>query len=149
MIEKNKVLGDAVSVLNKDDQPWEVSVEGDCIIGKWKWMDATFFSQSKISSEVRDYTFTVTLGDNGKWKEVDRTSSKSASVSSTGAKLSASKFKGKTMQKSFEFGVGKNKDTGETGIIGFTFDTSLVKKPIREYLESCGWKKAGLFGSLR
>jgi hypothetical protein len=28
---------------------------------------------------------------------------------------------------------------------GFKFDTATVKQPIRDYMISCGWKKAGLF----
>ena len=38
MIEKEKVLSDAPKVLNSDNNPWEVTVEGDSIIGTWKWM---------------------------------------------------------------------------------------------------------------
>ena len=33
MIEKEKVLSDAPKVLNSDNNPWEVTVEGDSIIG--------------------------------------------------------------------------------------------------------------------
>ena len=44
MIEKEKVLSDAPKILNSDNNPWEVTVEGDSIIGTWKWMDARFFT---------------------------------------------------------------------------------------------------------
>lgn len=145
MVDKNTVLANIQAELNKPDQPWEVAVEDDKIVARWKWMDATFFAPGKISSETRNYSFTVTLKDNGKWKELDRTTSQSKSASATGAKFQASGFVGKTSQKSFEFGFGKNKDTGESGVIDFKFDTSMVKKPIREYLKACGWKKSGLF----
>lgn len=145
MTDKSTVLANAQAELNKPDQPWEVTVEEDSIVARWKWMDATFFSPGKVSSETRNYSFIVTLRENGKWKEMDRTSSKSAFVSGTGAKFSASGFVGKTSQKSIEISFGKNKQTEESGIIGFIFDTSLVKKPIRDYLKACGWKKAGLF----
>ncbi len=143
--EKTKVLADAPAILNQPDQPWEVTVEGDSIVARWRWMDETFFSPMEVSSEIKNYIFTVTLKDKGKWKELDKTTSKSASVSAGGAKLSASGFVGKTSQKSFEFSFGKNKQSGEIEITQSTFDTSMVKKPIREYLKSCGWKKAGLF----
>lgn len=143
--EKNKVLADAPLALNKSDQPWEVTVEDDSIVARWKWMDATFFSTTQVSDEIRSFTFTATLKENGKWKELDKTANTSVNASKGGLKLSKSGFVGKTSQKSIEFGVGKNKQTGETGIIGFKFDTSMVKKPIRDYLTSCGWKKAGLF----
>ena len=148
--EKQKVLAGAQAALNKADQPWEVTVEGDSIVARWKWMDASFFGPGQATNEVKSYTFTATLNDAGKWKEKDKTTEKKAGLKMSGGKLSfgssSGKFSGKTMQKSIHFGVGKNNQTGETGILAFNFDTSKVKKPVREYLVSCGWKKAGLFG---
>ena len=91
MIEKEKVLSDAPKVLNSDNNPWEVTVEGDSIIGTWKWMDARFFTEGGISDEDKEFTFTVTLKDNGKWKEVDSTSSKTSSIRMHNGKLSFSK----------------------------------------------------------
>jgi len=148
--EKQKVLADAPEALNKADQPWEVTVEGDSIIARWKWMDATFFSPTGISDETKQFTFIVTLNDNGKWKESDKIEQKSEGIKMSGGKLSfgssSNSFFGKTNQKSVEFSFGKNKQTGETGAIGFKLDTSLVKNSVRDYLTACGWKKAGLFG---
>ena len=148
--EKKQVLAEAPGALNKPDQPWEVSIEGDSIVARWKWMDATFFSPGEVKDETKAFTFTVTLGDKGKWKEIDHTENKSSGVKMSGGKLSfgssSSSFVGKTNQKSISFGAGKNNQTGEVGIIGFKFDTTKVKQPIRDYLTKCGWKKAGLFG---
>jgi len=59
--EKEKVLAQAPEALNKPDQPWEATVEGDSIVARWKWMDATFFSAHSVTDETRAYTFTVTL----------------------------------------------------------------------------------------
>jgi hypothetical protein len=147
---KQEILYEAPNVLNRPDQPWYITVEGDAIVARWKWMDAMFFSPAEINDETKNYTFTVALSDKGKWKELDEKEEKSKSVSMSGGTLSfgtsSSSFKGKTTQKSFEFGVGRNNQTGEMGFIGFKFDTEAVKKPIRDYLTSCGWKKAGLFG---
>lgn len=148
--DKQKVLADAPKALNKPDQPWEVTVEGDAIIARWKWMDATFFSPGQATDETKAFTFTVTLGDNSKWKEIDKTENKSAGVKMSGGKLSlggsSSSFIGKSNQKSFTFGAGKNNQTGQTGAVGFKFDSTSVKEPIRQYLTGHGWKKAGLFG---
>ena len=150
MLDKTKVLEDAPNALNKTDQPWEVTVEGNSIVARWKWMDATFFAPNEINDETKDFTFTVTLDDNGKWKEIDKTKEKTKSVKMDGGKISlggsSNSFMGKTTQKSFEFGVGKDNKTGNVGLIGFKFDTTLIKQPIRDYLTTCGWKKAGLFG---
>ena len=149
MFPKQTVLANAPGTLNRPERPWEVTVFGDSIVARWKWMDATFFAAHEISDETKQFTFTVTLTDNGTWKELDRTENKKSGVKMSGGKLSfgssSSTFKGKTNKKSFQFGVGKNNQTGEAGVIGFKFNTTDVKQPVRDYLTSCGWKKAGLF----
>ena len=146
--EKQKVLQDAESSLNKQDQPWSVVVEEDSIIATWKWMDATFFSTNEVNDELKEYKFIVTLKDNGKWKETDQTKEKTTSVNVQDGKITFgnSSFIGASTQKNITIGIGKNKHTNETGIIKFKFDTSIIKEPIREYLTNCGWKKAGIFG---
>jgi hypothetical protein len=147
--EKQKVLTDAPEALNKPDQPWEVTVEGDAIVARWKWMDATFFSLTEATNEVREYTFKVTLDDNGKYYEIDRIEQESMGAGlGGGGKIgfggSSGTFVGKTSRKSMQFGLGKDNQTGKIGLVGFKFDTSAVKTPIRAYLESCGWKKDSL-----
>ena len=148
--DKQKVLFDALEALNRPDRPWEVIIENDSIIARWKWMDATFFSPHEITDETKQFTFTVTLTDKGTWKELDKTENKTSGVNMSGGTLSfgssSNSFTGKTNQKSFSFGAGRNNQTGESGIIGFKFNTTEVKQSVREYLMSCGWKKAGLFG---
>ena len=150
LMEKQQVLYNAPGALNKPDQPWYVTVEGDTIVANWKWMDATFFAPSEISDETKAYFFTVTLTDKGKYKELDKKDEKKSTISVSGGNLSfgtsSSSFKGKMNQKSFAVGVGQNKQTGQVGLVGFKYDTTPVKKQVRDYLESCGWKKAGMFG---
>ena len=149
-VEKEQVLAKAPDALNKPDQPWEATVEGDSIVARWKWMDATFFAPNEATNEAKTFTFTVTLDNKGKWKEIDKAENLSSGVKASGGKLSfgssSNSFTGKTNQKSFQFGVGKNNQTGEAGLIGVKFDTAKIKQPIRDYLTECGWKKAGLFG---
>lgn len=148
--DKQQILADAPQVLNRDDLPWHVTVQGDSIVGAWKWMDARFFAPGSVSDEEREYVFTVTLQDNGKWKEVDSTTESTSSVRANGGKIgfgsSHSSFKGKTTQKSFSASFGRDKQTGETGMVSSKLDTTQLKDWIRGYLKQCGWKKAGLFG---
>lgn len=148
--EKQRVLIDAPGSLNRPNQPWELTIEGDSIVARWKWMDAAFFAPHEVNDETRAFTFIVTLDNKGKWKEIDKTENKLAGVKMSGGKVSfgssSSTFVGKTNKKSVQFGVGKNNQTGQAGIVGFKFDTTAVKQPIRDYLSACGWKKAGLFG---
>jgi len=150
MSEKQVVLANAPAALNRADRPWGVTVEGDSIIARWKWMDATFFAPHEISDETKQFTFIVSLTDKRTWKELDKTENKTSGVKMSGGKLSfgssSSSFSGKSNQKSFSFGAGKNNQTGEVGIIGFKFNTTDVKQPVRDYLTACGWKQAGLFG---
>ena len=139
------VLANAPGALNHPGRPWAVTVEGASIVARWRWMDATFFAPHEVTDETRSFTFTVTLSENGKWKELDVTEKKSSGIKMSGGSIgfgsSSSTFKGKTNQKSFSLGVGKNNQTGQTGLIGFKFDTTSVKQPIRDYLTSQGWRK--------
>lgn len=148
--DKQAVLSEAPGALNRPDQPWEVVVEGDSIVARWKWMDATFFAPNEVNNETKEFTFAVTLTNKGTWKEMDTTKQKSGGVQFKNGSLSfgtsSSTFKGKTNQKSIQFGLGKNNQTGEVGLVGFKFDTTTVKQPVRDYLTACGWKKAGLLG---
>ncbi|WIY83396.1 hypothetical protein [Propionimicrobium sp. PCR01-08-3] len=149
-LDKQQVLAGAPAALNGEDKPWEVAVAGDSIVARWKWMDARFFGPGSVSDEQRDFTFTVTLKDNGKWKESDTSASRTTNVSMNGGKIgfgtSASSFKGHSTQKSVSFGIGQDKRDGSMGVVRSSLDTGLVKDAVRSYLSQCGWKKAGLFG---
>jgi len=147
---KQQVLYEAPAALNRPDQPWQITTEGEAIVARWKWMDATFFAPHEVTRETQEYSFSVTLDDKGKWHEIDRSEAQSAGVKASGGKLSfgssSQSFTGNKNQKSFSFGPGVNNQTGQAGMVGFKFDTSLVKQAVRTYLTNCGWKKAGLFG---
>ena len=145
MKSKEEILRSIVNDLNREDQKWKITVDGDKIIADWKWMDATLFSPSEITNEVKEFKFVVTLLDNGKWKETDISSSTTSSPGLGGCSFNKSGFKGKQFGKSITFGVGKNNDTDEVGLQTFKFNTDDIKKPIREYLKNSGWKKKGLF----
>lgn len=148
MVDKAKVLSDALTVLNHDDQPWEVTVEGDSLVARWKWMDARFFGIAEVTDETKEFTFRVTLDDKGKWHEEDSSKQKTANVDLKSGKISfgTSSFQGKSVGKSFTIGFGKDKTTGEVGVQKYSFDTKTIKEPIRNYLKQCGFKKAGFFG---
>ena len=143
---KQQVLAEIATVLNHDGRPWVLTIENDRVVCRWKWQDVRFFSPTSITDKERAYTFMVTLKENGKWTEFDSTEEKSMQVGAGGFSANKSFFQGSTTQKSLEIGIGKNKQTGEIGVIKSNFDTTLIKNPIREYLKQNGWKKAGLFG---
>ncbi|MDR2686842.1 MAG: zinc ribbon domain-containing protein [Oscillospiraceae bacterium] len=150
LTQKQQTLQNGPAALNRPDQPWYVTAEGDALVARWKWMDATFFAPHEVTNKTREYTFTVTLSDYGTYRELDKSEAKSGGVSMRGSRLrfngSTNTFKGKQNQKSFTLGVGQDKQTGQVGLVAFKFDTTAVKQPIRDYLTAYGWKKAGLFG---
>ena len=148
--EKEQILQAAPGALNRPDIPWVVTVEGDSIVTRWKWMDALFFAPQEVNNETRDYCFTVSLTDKKTWKERDNTENNSMDISFENGNLSfgtsKEKFAGKTTQKSFSIGIGRDHQSKEVGLIGFKFDTVPLKQSVRNYLASYGWKKAGFFG---
>ena len=42
-MDKQYILQNIQNDLNKPNQPWVVTVQGNSIVAYWKWMDATFF----------------------------------------------------------------------------------------------------------
>ena len=146
-MNKQQVLYNAMAVLNQPNQPWQVQVEQDSLIATWKWMDATFFGVGTVTDEEKEYKFIVTLLDNGKWTEKDISKESQAKVNFNNGKLSfgSSSFSGTSTRKSITIGLGKNNQTGQTGVIAFRFDTNIIKEPIRAYLKANGYKKKGLF----
>ena len=149
-IEKARVLYDAPIVLNRDDLPWTIYVEGDSIMLRWKWENPKFFNPTEVSTEsLHEFTFAFTLSDKGTWKEVDREVKKSSGFSLSPGGISfgssSSGFKGRTSQKSFQFGLGEKPD-GSLGFVSARYDTTPAKEYVRNWLIACGYQKAGLFG---
>ena len=143
-MDKMAVLGQAPAALNRPGQPWYVRVEGDSIVARWLWQDETQFAPTQVTREIQEFTFTVTLKDSGKYNEIDSSATATGGVAMSGGKLSmgtsSSAFKGHSTRKSYEFSFGSS------GGVTPVFDTETIKRPVRAYLESCGWKKVGLFG---
>lgn len=143
--DKQKVLAEAEKVLNGPDKPWEVTIEGDKIIAKWKWLDATFFSPADINNQVKSFVFIVTLKDNGLWKEKCKTSERKINFDIRSGKITISNdtFIGLSTRTSYTAGLGVDNNTGKVGIVTSKFDTDRIKAAIRAYLASCGWKRKG------
>jgi len=106
-------LNCAVKALNKEGQPWEVTVEGYSIVARYRWKDATFIGVG--ARKVRsDYTFIVTLDDKGVWTENDEVedSTLGAGPSDGGLGIGGSYniSKGKHVIKTWELGLGRDVD---------------------------------------
>lgn len=140
-----EVLENAMIELNKPENPWEITIEGNNIVASWKWMDATFFSPNEVNDDVKTFKYIVTLFKNGKYKEKDIAKQSNIRVSGNGLSFSTGGFVGSTAGKSVTFGLGKDHNSGKTGFVTAKFDTAIIKQPIKEYLKRCGFKKKGLF----
>jgi hypothetical protein len=153
--DKNAMLQNAPAMLNGPTIPWEITVDGDNIIARWKWMDTTWFAPGEVSDETREYSHIITLHDNGKYKEHDVSVQRSSGIGmgpsnggsgGFGMNKSFSSFHGKQSEKSITIGLGRDHQTGQVGLVTSKFDTGLVKNQMRDWLAANGWKKAGLFG---
>ncbi|WP_310602391.1 DUF3592 domain-containing protein [Anaerosporobacter sp.] len=60
---KKKVLKDATSVLNKPNQSWYVTIKGNSIVAGWNW------KMGIKRMEEDEFVYSVTLKDDGRWKE--------------------------------------------------------------------------------
>ena len=136
--------------LNGDDKKYSVTVEGDKIITTVKWMDAVFFAPNSVTDEVRQFKFIAKLNDNNTWLEIDESKSVKKSAGMGGLSMNYSSFKGKEISFNKTIGIGKNREDGSVGVIKIEFNSEEYKKPVSEYLASCGYKKTnkGFFASL-
>ena len=146
-MNKQEVLNGAL-LLNGEDQEYVITVDESRIITTVKWMDAAFFSPECVTDEVKTFKFTVTLRDDGTWTELDESRSMQVKADKRGVGMNYSSFKGTQMSFDFSVGLGKNRNDGADGAIRTVFCSETYKKPVREYLKRCGWKKAGFFARL-
>ena len=139
-VAKEQVLQAALA-LNGEDKKYQITVEGDTIITKVKWMDATFFAPGSVTDEMREFEYVVQIGKNGKYTELDKSVSSTVSVNKSGASYQKKMFYGKEISFNKTIGLGKDKQTGETGLITNQFYSEEYKQPVREMLKSFGYKK--------
>lgn len=134
-------LFEAALALNGDDKKYEITVKDDKIITRVKWMDATFFSPDSVTEEMKEFEYTVRVSDHGKYTELDQSVSVTKSADRGGIGMKKSIFVGKQITFSKTVGVGKDNQTGETGVISNTFYSEEYKKPVRTLLKESGYKK--------
>lgn len=133
-------LFEAALALNGEDKKYVITVEGDKIITRVKWMDATLFSPTSISNEMREFEYIVKVNDNGTYTEIAKTISSGTSLSTGGFSLNKrGMIGGNTYTKTIAF--GRNNQTGELGIISTSFSSKEYKSPIKELMKSSGYKK--------
>lgn len=138
-----------VPSLNQPGQPFIYSVEGSSIVGRWRWQDQTLFAPQSVTDEVREFTYIVDLNQDGTYKEHTQESSSTRKAGAGGIGFEKTGFVGNSSKKSFSIGIGKDKNTGDVGVVKASLDTDMIKRPLRDYLAQQGWKpKGGLFSKL-
>ena len=151
---------EAVNTLNKPDQPFSYRIEGQQIVGEWKYLDATWAAPLAAGNVDKDFKVTITLNESDHtFSSEDHQTKKSSGVSFSNGTLSfgstSEGFSGHKTGKEFGFGIGKaNQPQNETPVGGptyqYKFDTGELKKPLFDFLAQTGWKQQekGLFGKL-
>lgn len=146
--------------LNSDDKPFKYSIDGNKIIGEWKYLDAKWIGIFGNTDVDKQYKLTVTLDESNKSYKVDEnfsTKEKSLGFNPLTGKISfgtsQSGFKGKMINRSLGFGIGvANQPQNETSFgaptVKYDFSNSTIKDPVLELLKKQGWKKTGLFSNL-
>jgi len=159
MFDRKKVLEDAPGALNKVDQLWEVTIEDNSIVARWKVKDTTLSEPTGMGNARKNYKFTVTLDEKGEWEErdtIDENKLFGMTAEQPGLQqgtfslnlFGASSYsfdtrKGKSFQKSSFLTLGRDHKTGKIGMIKTEFDTKILKQSVRDYLTRCGWVKKG------
>ena len=140
-MNKEEVLKGALA-LNGNDKNYTISLDGDRIIMQVKWMDAVHFAPDAVTDEMRSFSFSVTLGQDGTYTELDQAQKRSAEFTAGGLSGSYSSFKGTQISFNKTISFSKDRSSGETGVNAYTFSSEEFKKPLRDYLAQCGWTKA-------
>jgi hypothetical protein len=145
---KPQVLYEVAQLLNRPDVPWQYDIQEGAIVAHWKWMDSTFFSSGSVTNQVRTYSYTVTLNDDGTYKEQDRMEQNTSGLnSSEGFSSDKRTSVGNTNMHVRTQRWGIDNATGQPGWINIDFSTNDVKEPLRAFLAERGWTKAkGFFG---
>lgn len=135
---KEQILASALA-LNGDGKRYVITVEGNKIFTRVKWMDAVLFSPTSVSNEMREFEYTVTVNDDGTYYEVEKYVDTSGSVHGGGLRFEKRAFYGKRASRTV--GLGIDQQTGKAGIVDVSFNSAEYIKPVKELMQNAGYKK--------
>jgi hypothetical protein len=154
MVALNQTLAKIIA-LNTAEQPFIYEVSENKITGKWDITNSRWFAPGSVTDVIEKYLITITLDKVSGTFSIKET--KAASVFRVGLSPDgsiniggeSSMFSGSMNQKSFEIGVGGEKnEPNSVGVNTINFDTKHIKEPLLSLLLSLGWKKKRLFFGL-
>lgn len=141
----------AVQSLNKPEQPFLYRVDGNTIIGEWKYLDAEWVAPLAAGHVDQSFKIVVTLDEashtyTSKDNETKNFSKISIGIGGIDARKESDFFSGKMKKIEFGGGLGKanqpqNKSKVSEHLYKYNFKTSEIKQPLFDFLEQQGWKK--------
>lgn len=153
---------EAVSALNKPDQPYNYRAEGNQIIGEWKYLDAVWAAPLAAGNVDKEFRVVISFDEGARTftsKDYQSKSKSGFSLDPSTGKVSfgtsSEGFKGQKFGKEAGFGFGFGKQPQNQTAVGgptyhYNFDTSAIKDPLFNFLAQTGWQrgKTGLFSKL-
>jgi len=143
-VQKHIVLAEAPDALNRPDQPWEVSVEGDSIVARWKWEDPDWFKTQEVTADIRAFSYSVTLSDRGSWTDDSADRDRKPRFYKDGVRKNLRPALRELTAVTAERGVSTGPDdevrTEPLAPADPEFDVAAIQKAIRSYLLSCGYR---------
>lgn len=152
----------AVESLNKPEQPFSYRIEGNQIIGEWKYLDATWAAPLAAGNIDKEFKVVISFDEVARtftYKDQQSQSKSGFSLNPLSGDISLGKssegFSGHKAGKEFGFSFGKAKQPQNQTPVGgptyqYKFDTSELKEPLFNFLNQNGWQKgkSGIFGKL-
>ena len=141
---------DKLESLFEDNERIRVSREGNSITFEQDFTDNIAITADIFEREHMTFSHTVTLeGDCYKTVDFIKNNSfgpkRNVDNELTKFTFNSNSFKGDLRAKGFTYGVGKDNINGGI-LIQQPWDTEDIKKPVRDYLKSAGFKKIGSKG---
>jgi len=142
-----------VESLNQASLPFAYRVEGNQIIGEWKFLDAVWAAPLAAQKVDKDFRTTITFDESKHtYSSADHSSSSASGIGfnplsgtmSVGG--SHNFFNGQMKEKQFGFGLGLPKQNQNTTAVGgptyqYKFNSDEIKQPLFDYLAQAGWQK--------
>lgn len=136
---KRDIIEKAVREFSDGKYPFIVETDGDRLVFRWRWMDATVFGISSISREVKEFRHVVILGNDGTFYGYDTDDGSYAGARFSGkVRAGGSTFTGQEIRIRREAAFGKDRDGA--GIRTWEFSTEDVHGPVRKFFTDNGWR---------
>ena len=128
---------DGLTHLFPDDPSITTTRGADYVKFTQPFIDSTLISPALFDKQKMLFSHTVTVFDDGTYKEIDEIRKSGASL--TGASVASKR--GTLNMRGFTLGLGKDNITGQVGPVMQKWDTEIIKGPVRAYMETTGLKK--------